>query len=199
VAQPTMTALRRLRAAGWRVLLVTGRMVDDLLGVFGEVGVCDLVVAENGALLFNPAAGWIKTLAPPPRPAFLEELRNRQVHFSVGRAVVATDAPYEERVRGAIRQLGLDLELAFNKGAVMVLPRGVDKRSGLQAALDELGLAPARVVGVGDGENDQPFLELCGRSVAVANSVPALLRKADLVTQGERGAGVQELVRRLLD
>jgi HAD superfamily hydrolase (TIGR01484 family) len=174
-------------------------MVEELLGVFGEVEVCDLVVAENGALLFNPAAGWIKTLAPAPMPAFLESLRGRGVPFSVGRALVATTAPYEEAVRTVILELGLDLQLAFNKGAVMVLPRGVDKRSGLQAALDELGLEPPQVVGVGDGENDQPFLELCGRSVAVANSVPALVRSADLVTQTERGAGVQELVRRLLD
>lgn len=199
MSQPTVAALRRLQAAGWRVLLVTGRMVEDLLGVFGEVEVCDLVVAENGALLFNPARGSIETLAPAPPPDFMEELRSRGVDFSVGRAVVATTVNYEEPVRGAILQLGLDLELAFNKGAVMVLPRGVDKRSGLQAALDDLGLPADRVVGVGDGENDLPFLELCGCSVAVANSVPALLRSADLVTQGERGAGVQELVRRLLD
>jgi hydroxymethylpyrimidine pyrophosphatase-like HAD family hydrolase len=174
-------------------------MVDDLLSVFTEVAVCDLVVAENGAVLLNPSTGSTRTLAPPPTPAFLEELRARGVPFSIGLAVVATTAAYEEAVRGVIQQLGLELELAFNKGAVMVLPRSVDKRSGLQAALDELGLAPAQVVGVGDGENDQPFLELCGRSVAVANSVPALLRTADLVTEAERGAGVQELVRQLLD
>jgi hydroxymethylpyrimidine pyrophosphatase-like HAD family hydrolase len=194
-----VTALRRLRTAGWLLLLVTGRMVDDLVSVFPEVEVCDLMVAENGALLYNPSARSTKTLARPPTPAFLDELRRRGVPFSIGQAMVATTAAYEEPVRDVIQQLGLELELAFNKGAVMVLPRGIDKRSGLQAALDELGLAPAQVVGVGDGENDQPFLELCGRSVAVANSVPALLRSADLVTQAERGAGVQELVRRLLD
>ena len=60
-----------------------------------------------------------------------------------------------------IRELGLELQVIFNKGAVMVLPTGVNKATGLAAALDELGLSPHNVVGVGDAENDHAFLALC--------------------------------------
>jgi len=54
------------------------------------------------------------------------------------------------------------------------------------------------VVAVGDAENDFAFLDLCGMPVAVANALPRLKEAASLVTEGERGAGVAELVDRWL-
>ena len=50
----------------------------------------------------------------------------------------------------AIRELGLELQIIFNKGAVMVLPAGVSKASGLEAALALLKLSPHNLVGIGD-------------------------------------------------
>lgn len=70
-----------------------------------------------------------------------------------------------------------DIHLALvilNKRSLMVLPRGVNKASGLRDALDELGIAPEDTVGVGDAENDEAFLALCGYSAAVANALPKL-------------------------
>ena len=40
----------------------------------------------------------------------------------------------------------------------MILPSGVNKASGLQAALQALGLSAETVIGVGDAENDHAFL-----------------------------------------
>jgi len=97
-----------------------------------------------------------------------------------------------------IRDLGLDLQVIFNKNAVMVLPSGINKAVGLNAALSELGLSPHNTVGVGDAENDQAFLELCKCSVAVANALPMVKQQADLVTSGSRGAGVTELIDKLI-
>jgi HAD superfamily hydrolase (TIGR01484 family) len=199
VAPATVAALRRLKSSGWLLLLVTGRHLEDLLGVFPETDLCDLVVVENGALLFAPAGDRLETLAPAPPPRLLEELERRGVDFSTGRTVISTTRQHEQAVREAAGFLGLDLELTFNKEALMILPRGVDKRSGLLAALAELLLPADQVVGVGDAENDIAFLRLCGWSVAVANALPAVRQAADLVTSGERGEGVRELVERLLD
>jgi len=81
-----------------------------------------------------------------------------------------------------------------NKGAVMVLPSGVNKQSGLAAALAGMGISEHNVVGVGDAENDHAFLQCCELSVAVANAHPAVKDTADLVTQADHGAGVVELV-----
>src|SRR5262249_22431166 len=86
-----------------------------------------------------------------------------------------------------------------NKGAVMVLPAGVNKATGLTAALNELRLSPRNVVGVGDAENDHSFLKLCEISVAVANALPAVKDAVDVVTKSDHGAGVAELATALIE
>ena len=98
-----------------------------------------------------------------------------------------------------IRELGLELQVIFNKGAVMVLPAGVNKASGLAAALEDLGLSPHNVVAIGDAENDHALLAMAECSAAVANALPMLKARADLVTAGDHGAGVVELIERLIE
>jgi hydroxymethylpyrimidine pyrophosphatase-like HAD family hydrolase len=112
--------------------------------------------------------------------------------------VVATVQPNETAVMEVIGDLGLDLQVILNKGSVMVLPASVDKASGLRAALDELALSPDAVVGIGDAENDQAFLALCGCGVAVANALDSLKVGAKHVTRGEAGAGVREIIDSLI-
>jgi hypothetical protein len=80
----------------------------------------------------------------------------------------------------------------------MVLPSGVNKATGLAAALDSLGLSPHNAVGVGDAENDHAFLALCECAVAVAGALPSLKAQVDVVTAGDAGAGVRELIDELL-
>jgi hydroxymethylpyrimidine pyrophosphatase-like HAD family hydrolase len=87
----------------------------------------------------------------------------------------------------------------FNKGAVMVLPSGVNKASGLSAALRELNVEPDRVAAVGDAENDHALLRFCGCGAAVANALPALKASADVVLQGAIGVGVCEFIGCLVD
>jgi hydroxymethylpyrimidine pyrophosphatase-like HAD family hydrolase len=198
VSGDTVEALRSLKARGWLLLLVTGRQLEDLQAIFPAHTVFDTVVVENGAVLFVPSDGTIAALAPPPPASVVAELERRGVGFSVGRVVVATVRDHEPAVREALRAASDELELTFNKQNLMLLPPGVDKRSGLLAALTGLGLTPGEVVAVGDAENDLPLLQVSGLGVAVANAVPELRQAARLVTSGERGAGVRELIGRLL-
>jgi len=195
----TVSALERLKASGRKLLLVTGREMPELKAVFPRLDLFDRVVAENGALLLNPATGEERALGPPPPPLFVSALRERGIApLSVGRVIVATREPHETAVLDAIRSLGLELKIVFNKGAVMVLPDGVTKASGMAAALLELGLSSRNAIGVGDAENDHAFLRNCGAAVAVANALPMLKRDATLVLRQARGAGVVELVDRIL-
>jgi hydroxymethylpyrimidine pyrophosphatase-like HAD family hydrolase len=195
----TVAALERFRATGRRLVLVTGRELDELRGVFPRIELFDRVVAENGALLYRPADGQETLRGAPPPPAFVAALQRLGVSpLSVGRVIVATRQPHRAAVLRTIDELGLELQVILNKRAVMVLPPGVDKATGLAAALGELGLAPRDAVGVGDAENDQAFLALCARGVAVANALPALKERADLVTRAGYGAGVVELIDRIL-
>jgi HAD superfamily hydrolase (TIGR01484 family) len=193
----TLAACERLRQTGRKLLLVTGRELDDLQRVFPDLDHFDRLVAENGALLYRPARHEEIPLAAPPPPVFVERLRAAQIHpLSVGRSIVATWAPNETFVLETIRALGLEWQIIFNQGAVMVLPSGVNKASGLLAALRDLDLSPHNVAGVGDAENNHAFVSLCG--CAVANALPLLKEEVDLVTAQARGAGVTELIERMI-
>lgn len=199
VDEPTLAALERLRATNRRLILVTGRELPDLQQVMPRLDLFDLVVAENGALLYRPGTREKRLLAEPPPPRFTERLRELGVDpLSIGRVIVASWEPNEGRVLQAIRELGLEQQIIFNKGAVMVLPPGINKESGLRAALEELELSPHNCVAVGDAENDHAMLRLSGMPVAVANALPTLKETACLVTENPRGAGVVELIDRLI-
>lgn len=199
VDHETAEALRRLAASGRRLILVTGRQIEDLKRVFPEVEIFDRVVAENGAVIYRPGSGEIRLLAEPPPAAFVDALRRRGVDpLSVGHVVVATVQPNDTTVLEVIRELGLELQVILNKGSVMVLPVSVDKATGLAAVLEELSLSPQSIVGVGDAENDLTFLAMCGRSVAVANALDTVKQRAAFVTGGRSSAGVRELIDLLL-
>lgn len=197
-SEKSVAALRSVRASERKLLLVTGRHLPDLKSVFPHLELFDRVVAENGALLYRPESREELLLCEPPNPHFTELLEKRKIPISIGRGVVATSEPHQDAVLSAIHDLGLDLQVIFNKGAVMVLPSGVNKATGMKIALDELGIAPERVVGVGDAENDHAFLAACGFGVAVANALPSLKERADFVTTGANGRGTVELIEELL-
>ena len=194
VAPETVLALFRLAASGRKLLLVTGRELEDLLVVFPELDVFDRVVAENGAVLYNPKTRSQRTLGDPPPPELVRELERRGVPLSVGRSIVATVHPHETIALQAIRDLGLELNLVFNKGAVMILPTSMNKASGLAAALADLGLSPRNVAAIGDAENDHALLRASEFGVAVANAVPTLMQEADRTSRYENGRAVIELV-----
>ncbi len=199
VDEQTLAALHRLRDSGRRLLLVTGRQVDDLLDTFPHVDLFERVVAENGAVLYRPASREEEPLADRPPGAFITALRKRGVDpISAGRVIVATWHPHETTVVDAIHELGLELQVILNKGAVMVLPSGVNKAFGLNAALNELGISAGNTVGVGDAENDYAFLSVCGFSVAVANALPWIKEQVDWVTSEDHGAGVTEVIDKLI-
>src|SRR5438874_6460485 len=144
----TVDALRRLKASGRKLVLVTGRQMDDLARVFPELPLFDVVVGENGALIYRPERRETRRLADPPPSSFVEELRRRGVEpLAVGQVVVATEQPNERVVVEVIRELGLELQVIVNKGSVMVLPSSVNKASWLQAALDVFARLPPNVVG----------------------------------------------------
>lgn len=199
VSESTTRALEALLATGRRLILVTGRELPELLDIFPRIDLFEWVVAENGGLLYRPATKEEKVLGESPPAELLARLAAKQVTpISVGRAIIATWEPHETVVLETIRELGLEWQVIFNKGAVMVLPAGVNKATGLTAALKEMQLSPHNIVGVGDAENDHAFLRLCEFSVAVANALPAVKDTADLVTSADHGDGVAALIDAIL-
>jgi HAD superfamily hydrolase (TIGR01484 family) len=195
VDEPTLAALHRLAETGRKLVLVTGRQLDDLLAVFPGADVFTRVVAENGAVVYHPDTRETRDLSEPVASALVDTLRGAGVTpLAAGRVIVSTWQPWDTTVLEAIRTLGLELQVIFNKGAVMVLPSGVNKASGLLAALEDLKISPHNCVGIGDAENDHAFLGVCECAVAVANALPMLKEKADWVTAADHGAGVTEII-----
>jgi len=199
VAPATVQALERWRDGGRKLVLVTGRELDGLSRIFDHVHLFARVVAENGGVLHCPSTKDETILGPTPPEAFTRALLERRVHpLAIGRVIVATVRPHETTLLHVIRDLGLEMQVIFNKDSVMALPSGVNKATGLSAALAELGLSADQAAGVGDAENDHAFLRLCGYSAAVANALPAVKAEANVVLKGSDGAGVSELIESLL-
>jgi HAD superfamily hydrolase (TIGR01484 family) len=192
-------AVDRLKSSGRKVLLVTGRQVNDLKRVCPDLSRFDHVVAENGGVLYHPSNDTRKLLAPAPPKELVKLLRDRGVKtIEEGETLVATFKPFETVALQVIRDLGLETKLVFNKDAVMMLNPQVSKATGLTAALNEMGLSAHNVVGVGDAENDHAFLDLCECSVAVDNALPMLKQHANLIMKGRQGRGVIELIDMML-
>jgi HAD superfamily hydrolase (TIGR01484 family) len=199
VDDSTAAALLRARQAGKMLLLVSGRELDDLRTTFSRFDLFDLMVLENGGTIYEPATQRERALSHAPPPEFAGALRERGVEpLSVGRVIVATTRMHETAVRETIRRLGLEYQVILNKSSLMAVPSGVDKATGLAAALAELGISPRQTVAVGDAENDHALLALCGVGAAVANAVDALRERADFVATHDRGAGVAEVIDAML-
>ena len=200
VDDTTLDALKRYHDSGRRLILVTGRIMEQLVEVFPQMSFCDLVVADNGAMLYEPNNGQKHLLTQPPSREFVDELARRGVRpIEVGDVIVATWEPHENTVLETIRDLGLELQIIFNKGNVMILPTGINKATGLAAALKVLKVTPEQTVGIGDAENDEAFLKMVGVSVAVDNALEVVKKLARITTKGARGEGVTEIINRLLD
>jgi hydroxymethylpyrimidine pyrophosphatase-like HAD family hydrolase len=200
VSKKTLKMLVGVRESGRKLILITGREIESLGSVCPDLSFFDLIVAENGALLYWPSTGEEKPLCKIASAEFVEALKRSGANpLSVGRCVVATVRPYEVAAHEAARRLSLDLQVIFNRESVMVLPAGVDKGTGFRAALAELHLPSESVLGIGDGENDYAFLNFCGFSVAVANAIPRLKEQVHMVTSGKNGTGVVEVLQKLLE
>jgi HAD superfamily hydrolase (TIGR01484 family) len=199
VAESTIRALELFRRSSRKMILVTGRELDQLLEIFDRTDLFEWIVAENGALLYHPSTRRKHLLTESVPLHFVEELVKRGVSpISTGDAIVATWRPHEQTVLEVIRELGLERQITFNKDAVMVLPIGVDKASGLDAVLGRTNLSWKSIVGIGDAENDLAFLRKCRCSVAVSNALDSVKAEVDFTTRAARGEGVVELIDEIL-
>lgn len=192
-----LAAIADARRRGIAVMLVTGRRLDDLRRVAGDLGFVDGVVAENGAVVHFPGGGVTTTLAPPVPAAFTAQLRREGIPFEQGECLVDTDATHAPRMLEIIRGLELPIVLAFNRSRVMALAQGVSKATGLDTALGILRKSPRNSVAIGDAENDHELLRLAEVGAAVEWGSPSLRAAADVVVAGDGPAAVGSFVRQL--
>ena len=187
-------AIAAARRHGIMVLLVTGRILDELRRVAGDLHFVDGVVAENGAVVHFPDNGRTTMLAPAIPDSFIQEVRRRGIPFRSGQSIVDSDANEAPRLLEVIRSLEQPLVLAFNRGRVMVLPQGVSKATGLAVTLSTLRLSPRNTLAIGDAENDYELLRVAEVGVAVEWGSAVLRASADVVLSGDGPSAVAKYV-----
>lgn len=189
-----LAAIRQVRTQGVAVVLVTGRILSELRADFpGVDDEFDAIVAENGAVLADSRG--VRDLAEPVDPRLGQTLAHQDVMVRQGRVLLACDAEHGGIVFDAVDRLGRGYQLVRNRAALMVLPGGVTKATGLTYVLGELGISRHSTIAVGDAENDHHLLATCELGVAVANAVESLKQRADLVLDEPDGAGITGLLR----
>jgi hydroxymethylpyrimidine pyrophosphatase-like HAD family hydrolase len=199
VFDPSVRAvIAELRLHGTAVILVTGRRLDELQAVAGNLGCFNAIVAENGAVFFFPESGRKAVLGHAPNPRFLECLRKRGLDFAVGESVIELDAAKAPAVLESIRRLEQPLILSFNRDRLMVLPPGIAKSTGLRRVLSTLRLSIHNTIGIGDAENDHDLLDACEVGVAVSWGSAALRAVADEIIEGTGPAAVADYLRGLV-
>ena len=195
----TVEALQRVAASRMRLVLVTGRTWEELIDVFDPGSLFEQIVVENGAVVIDRGSGQEQLLAPRVPPGLVAELQRTGVTpLIVGRVLCSTAWSQEPKLSAAIAKVGVDRQVVRNRDSAMVLPPGISKRTGIEAALRAMGETPAVTVAVGDGENDVALFAVAGVAVAVANAVDVLKARADVVLSEPNGKGIQALAAALV-
>ena len=185
------TALEQLYDSGHALFLVTGRLTESVsLDPIGDLFTG--IVWENGAVLYDTVNRETDLPFGQLDRRLVEALIAADIPLEEGLAIVSTWAPHKETVWRVINEWGGDAAVINNKGAIMILPAGAAKGSGLQRLLTTCCFSPRNLVSFGDAENDLSLLTLGEYGVAVADAVPSLKVIADLVTTLPGPAGVHE-------
>lgn len=195
LAARTKAALERFHRSGRKLFLTTGESIKELAD-FPHLELFDLVIAENGAVLYDPGNREERLLARPAPGKLLRALRQERIRpIRKGRVILSSDCSQEKRIDQVLKHLRIGWRVQRNRRHIMIVPSGVSKATGLRAALRKMHIGKKNVVGVGDAENDIALLDASGCGVAVANAVPALKRDANRVCRKGAGSGVVEIVR----
>jgi hydroxymethylpyrimidine pyrophosphatase-like HAD family hydrolase len=192
-----LDAIAYARAQRVIVILVTGRILDDLERSAGALDFVDGVVGENGAVVYFPGTGHRTVLAPLIPAAFTKRLVELGIPFGAGECLVDADAENAHRLLDVIRELELPLVLSFNRSRVMVMAQGVSKATGLGAALSILRMSARNTVAVGDAENDHELLRFAEVGAAVEWGSSSLRAAADLVIMGQDPSAVRDFIKRV--
>ena len=187
-------AIEEVRRAGFKVVLVTGRIFEELARVApGIADRFDLVVAENGGVAVRHEH--VISLAEPVDEGLVRELTSLGTNVRRGHVIAALSGSQHQLVAAAIERRGLDCQIVTNRSELMILPMGVSKASGLEYALEALGGSPHTTLAIGDAENDLAMLLSCEIGAAVGGSVEVLVQHADVVATASNGDGVAQILR----
>ena len=193
VSAKALDAIDHARSNGLVAVLVTGRIGAELNAEFPQIAEhVDALVLENGAVIV--IEGKARALSASVEDGLVDALTARGVPHRRGEVLLAIDGMHAATVVEVIGELGLDYQVVWNRAAMMVLPAGITKGTGLGAVLAEMHLSPHNTVAVGDAENDLSLFGMAEIGAAVANAIPSVRQHADLVLDQADGDGIVDLL-----
>jgi hydroxymethylpyrimidine pyrophosphatase-like HAD family hydrolase/CheY-like chemotaxis protein len=201
VSPQTWDLLHHAKTFGFTLILATGRVIDNFIneGPFAEL--FEAIVAEDGAVVFFPRRNLVKLPFGRLSSLVVQRLEEMNIPMERGMSIVATRRPYDEAILKVLQEVNVGVTIEYNYGAVMLLPPGATKGTGLAYALQELGYSPRNLIACGDAENDCSMLEFAELAVAVPHAIPRLRAMADAVIAEdpeEPGTGINILFRQLI-
>ncbi len=201
ITSATWDALRRVKAAGLTLILVTGRTMESFIhsGPYAEI--FEALITEDGAVVYFTRRETVKLPFGRLPAAVVQRLEEMQIPLERGMSIVATHVPHDQAILQVLQELNIGATIEYNRGAIMLLPPGATKGTGLAYALRELGFSLRNVIACGNAENDRSMFEVAELAIAVPNALPKIKAIADAVLpspDSDVGIGVEVLVKKLL-
>lgn len=196
--RPAIEALKSLREKREiKIVIASGRRLSFLLEKLDSLNLVDAFIAENGAVVHIPKSNITSTFNKDMSQV-KAALNASSVPTEEGDVVVSTKRAFEKEVKRILRERGLRMGFHYNRDALMILPAGVSKATGVLWAGSELGLSTGGLICIGDAENDLPLFEIASVRVAPEDAIPEVKNKADVVCTGVCGLGVTRFLNDLL-
>ncbi|MBF2064746.1 MAG: HAD family phosphatase [Calothrix sp. C42_A2020_038] len=214
-------AFENLKAAGVKVLIVTGRSAGWVNGLAHYLPIVG-AIAENGGLFYPSDSESPLFLTPIPNitthrqqlAVVFDQLKQQfpKIQESVDNNFRITDWTFDvaglsvdEIKMLASQSLEMGWGFTYSNVQCHIKPLGQDKAVGLHHVLQEYfpDLTPKQVVTVGDSPNDESLFNTrdFGFSVGVANIshyLDSLQHKPTFITHAAEGEGFCELARMIL-
>jgi len=179
------------------LFLVTGRLFRQA-DIEGILPYLTGIVWENGAVLEHLPTERVSVPFGTLPELLVKDLEQTGIEMLTGMAIVATWAQHEGLVKQVSDQHNYCPTLDWNKLALMILPTGANKGSGLKRLLEQCHFSSITLMAFGDGENDHSLLAIADTAVAVQDAVPSLQEIAHVVSNNPGPSGVVEILEDLL-
>jgi|GEM_PF-2222056 len=188
--------LAEIKEIGVILGIATGRSLESLRGNIGDkLDFFDFTIAENGAVIVSEKLGLREVFKPEYWDKVVERFVEEGLGYNIGEVRIGISEEDLEKARRVAEEFPGKVKIVkVTPDYFNAIPSNVNKARALLKVLERLGVEPAKVAFIGDGENDVEIAEICGFSAAVANASEKLKNKVKYVCKREDGEGVIEFL-----
>ena len=190
-------AVEALRSLNVPVVIATGNILCFARAVSKLLGTGEIIIGENGGVVEYGTVEYDTSQMGVCEEAFAflnEQVTVEKLDPENRKTEIALRRDFDVEKAREILSGFSDIEVVDTGFAVHIKSKRVNKGTGLCKLADLMGIDVRDFVAMGDSSNDIEMLKVSGFGVAVGNAHPALKEVADMVTEGEHGAGVAEAV-----